>query len=126
MSTLIRRSLNFHVFHHPPLTVSGWGGGVERERGGGRRKDAPWQQNRISGFQNSNLAITRRPDGPRSSRFQLSAYFYTLFLVRWVSGLNSFNLNDFIILGVGFEVGRGSSLEAGAVAQQDLIPSVVG
>ena len=32
------------------------------------------------GFQNSNLAITRRPDGLRSSRFQLSAYVCTLFL----------------------------------------------
>ena len=35
-------------------------------------------------------------DGLRSSRFQLSAYFCTLFLVRWVPGFKSFNLNDFI------------------------------
>ena len=47
------------------------------------------------GFQNSNLAITRRPEGLRSSRFQLSAYFCTLFLVRWVPRLKSFNLIDF-------------------------------
>ena len=99
---------------------------MERERGG-KAEGGPLAKNRISGSQNSNLAITRRPDGPRSSRFQLSAYFCTLFLVRWVSGLKSFNLNDFIIFWVGFEVGRGGSfLEPGAVAQQDLIPSVVG
>ena len=79
---------------------------MERERGG-KADGGPLANNVISGFQNSNLAITRRPDGPRSSRFQLSAYVCTLFLVRWLSGLKSFNLNDFIILGVGFEVGRG-------------------
>ena len=62
------------------------------------------------GSQNSNLAITRRPDGLRNSRCQLSAYFCTLFLVRWVPGLKSFNLIDFMNLGVvrvGFGVGSG-------------------
>ena len=60
------------------------------------------------GFQNSNLAITRRPKGLRSSRFQLSAYLCKLFLIRSVPGLNSFNLIDFMDLGMvrgGFEVG---------------------
>ena len=57
------------------------------------------QKSENSGSQNSTLAITRRPDRPRSSRFQLSAYFCTLFLVRWFPGLKSFNLIDFIHLG---------------------------
>ena len=60
-------------------------------------------------LQNSNSTITRRPDGPGSSRFQLSAYFCTLFLVRWVPGLKSFNLIDFMNLGVvRGRFGRGS------------------
>ena len=52
------------------------------------------------GFQNNNLAITRRQEGLRSSRFQLSAYFCTLFLVRCVPWLKSFNLIDLMNLGV--------------------------
>ena len=64
-----------------PVAVSGWGD--------------PRPKSRNSGSQNNNLVITRRPDGPRSSRFQLSAYCCTLFLVRWVPGLKSFNLIDF-------------------------------
>ena len=59
----------------------------------------PHPKIRNSGSQSSSVAIFRRPDGPRSSRFQLSAYFCTLFLVRWVPGLKSFNLIDFINLG---------------------------
>ena len=51
-------------------------------------------------LQNIDLAISRRPDGPRSSRFQLSAYFRTLSIVRWVAGLQSFNLIDFMHLGL--------------------------
>ena len=68
-------------------------------RGGGGKVD-PFRKNTHFGFQNSNLVITRRPEGLRSSRFQLSAYFCTLFLVRWVPGLKSFNLIDFILLGL--------------------------
>ena len=60
----------------------------------------PTGKNKKHGLQISNLAITRRPDGLRSSRFQLSAYFCTLFLVRWVPGLKSFTLIDFMNLGV--------------------------
>ena len=60
------------------------------------RQQKPTPKNPNFGFQNSNLAITRRQEGLRSSRFQLSAYFCTLFLVRWVPGLKSFNLIDFI------------------------------
>ena len=71
----------------------------------------PTGKNQKIGFQISNLAITRRPDGLRSSRFQLSAYFCTLFLVRWVPGLKSFNLMVFITFGSslgGFGVHSGS------------------
>ena len=47
------------------------------------------------GSQNKNLAITRRPDGLRSSRFQFSAYVCTLFLMRWVPMLKSSMGNTF-------------------------------
>ena len=40
----------------------------------------------------SNLAIARRPDGLRRSRFQLSACVCTPFLVRCAPGLKSVNL----------------------------------
>ena len=56
-----------------------------------------WNPN--SGVQNSNLATARRHFGPRSSRFQLSAYFCTLLLVRWVPALKSFNVIDFLLWG---------------------------
>ena len=59
-----------------------------------RRFPSALAKNPNFGVQNSNLAITRRPEGLRSSRFQLSAYFCTLFLVRWVPRLKSFNLID--------------------------------
>ena len=62
---------------------------MERDREG---EGGPLANNRISGFQSSNSGITRRPGGPRSSRFQLSAYFCTLFLVSYVPGLKYFNL----------------------------------
>ena len=70
----------------------------------------PTGKNQQIGFQISNLAITRRPDGLTSSRFQLSAYFCTLFLVRWVPGLKSFNLIDLINLGL---LSRGSGGPSG-------------
>ena len=71
----------------------------------------PTGKNQRIGFRISNLAITRRQDRLRSTRFLLSAYFCMLFLVRWVPGLKSFNLIDFMNLGVvrvGFVVHPGS------------------